>query len=248
MKKWDVGKGGWKNIPIACSLGQEGFWGSPGQCPAPGVCGYARAEYPQWPGAAHPVPVTSTQFHPELQPALTSPVTWCCPPHPCHGHSLPSQTPACPDICSCTDPKERSGTERASKTNQFPDGSSPWWSAFCCQPLDLQIRAETRGGGCSLLPFPSAAATPQHSHWEAGWQLVLHCLLQWLSTTLESHSQQLPLVSSDMAAGHGESGLLSERLKDSSLHMDCLEDAIPAHGSAGGCHPSMQSSLHFNLQ
>lgn len=177
-----------------------------------------------------------------------SPVTWCCPPCPCHQHSVPSRTPACPDICSCTDPKERSGTERASKTNQFPDGSNPWWSAFCCQPLDLQIRAETRGGGCSLLPFPSAAATPQHSHWEAGWQLVLHCLLQWLSTTLESHSQQLPLVSSDMAAGHGESGLLSERLKDSSLHMDCLEDAIPAHGSAGGCHPSMQSSLHFNLQ
>lgn len=222
MKKWDVGKGGWKNIPIACSLGQEGFWGSPGQCPAPGVCGYARAEYPQWPGAAHPVPVTSTQFHPELQPALTS---------------AAAQTP-----------RKGQGTERASKTNQFPDGSSPWWSAFCCQPLDLQIRAETRGGGCSLLPFPSAAATPQHSHWEAGWQLVLHCLLQWLSTTLESHSQQLPLVSSDMAAGHGESGLLSERLKDSSLHMDCLEDAIPAHGSAGGCHPSVQSSLHFNLQ
>lgn len=212
-EKRDVGKGGWKNIPSACSLGQEGFWSSPGQCPAPGVCGYARAEYPQWPGAAHPIPVTGTHFHPG--------------------------TPACPDTCSCTDHKERSGTKRASKTNQFPDGNSPWWSAFCCQPLDLQIRAETRGRGCSLLPFPSTAAIPQQSHWEAGWQLTLHCLF----TVIINHTGVTFPATSFGQHWHGSrpwwvrsAEWMPEGLhpctwigwKMPSLHMDPLEDAIPA--------------------
>lgn len=141
------------------------------------------------------------------------------------------------------------GLKEPARPNKFPDGSSPWGSALCHQPLYL--RRDKRKG----LLSGQTAALPKH---------CCHPSAKPLRSWAAAHPAQPLTVIINPGWSHIPSNFLWSALtwqqatvsqvcwvsawRTPSLHMDQLQDAIPAHGSAGGCHPSMQRSLHFNLQ
>lgn len=83
-------------------------------------------------------------------------------PIPITGAHFHAGTPACPDICSCTDHRERSGTKRASKTNQIS-----WWQQpmrKCPLPSDtLSVQRKEEGAALWADCCPSQALLPPHS-------------------------------------------------------------------------------------
>lgn len=99
------------------------------------MCGYARAEHPHWPGAAHPIPITYTHFHPG--------------------------TPAFPDMCSCTNHRERSDTKSTSKTNQVSWQQQPMRKCPLLQSLYVGDKEE--GAALWADCCPSQALLPSHS-------------------------------------------------------------------------------------
>lgn len=192
------------------SLGQEGFWGSLRQCPAPRVRGEARAEHPPTRAvgylvAAHPIPTEGARS---------------CP-----------GAPACPNLRTCTDRRKGQGLNVPPRRTEFADSGSPRGSALCHRPL-YRRGGKRRGllSGWRAAALPShrchQAAKPRRS-WVAahfaqpfavminpGWShrpsSFLRSALTWEQATV---SQVCRSVHAERAA---------------SQHTDRLDDGIPA--------------------